>query len=175
MKKITIYCDGACIDNPGPGGYCTIVMCDGQEKILSGAELDTTNNRMELLSAILGMEMFKDMCEVDLYTDSAYVCNAIFEGWIDIWQGRHWKNSSYQEVSNKDLWVRFYNQINFHEVTIHKVTIHRIKGHSDDKMNDRCETIAKEEIIKLLSDKGLSKKDFTPQKCYIRTQKYIKK
>ncbi len=145
MKEVVIYTDGACSNNPGPGGYCAILNYKGNEKIVAGAELETTNNRMELMAVIKGLEALKVKSNVDLYSDSAYVCNAILEGWLQQWQNKNWKNSSKHEVLNKDLWVRLLERINYHKVAFHKV-----KGHSDNEMNNRCDKLAREQISKII-------------------------
>ncbi len=145
MKEITIYTDGACSYNPGPGAYCAILNYNGNEKIVVGGELNTTNNRMELMAVIKGLQALKVQCKVDLYSDSAYVCNAILEGWLENWQAKNWKNSSKHEVLNKDLWIELLTQLNFHQVTFHKV-----KGHADNVMNNRCDELARKQIAKIL-------------------------
>lgn len=148
MKKVKIYTDGACSFNPGPGGYCAILMYNGKEKVVSGAELETTNNRMELMAVIQGLSMLTEKCKVDLYSDSAYVCNAVNENWLQNWQLKNWKNSSKEKVANRDLWEKLLELIAFHQVTFHKV-----KGHSDDELNNRCDSIARKEIAKILEKK----------------------
>lgn len=148
MKKVKIYTDGACSFNPGPGGYCAILMYNGKEKVVSGAELETTNNRMELMAVIQGLSMLTEKCKVDLYSDSAYVCNAVNENWLQNWQLKNWKNSSKGNVVNRDLWEKLLELIAFHQVTFNKV-----KGHSDDELNNRCDSIARKEIAKILEKK----------------------
>lgn len=144
MKQIEIYTDGACSGNPGPGGYCAILSFNGKEKIVSGGANDTTNNRMELLGVLMGLEALKENCIVDIYTDSAYVYNAIEQKWIENWQLNNWKNSQKKEVLNKDLWLKLLSLLEQHNVTFHKV-----KGHADNEKNNRCDKIAREEITKL--------------------------
>ena len=146
MKEVKIYTDGACSFNPGPGGYCAILMYNGKEKVVSGAELETTNNRMELMAVIQGLSMLTERCKVDLYSDSAYICNAVNENWLQNWQLKNWKNSSKEKVANRDLWEKLLELIAFHQVTFHKV-----KGHSDDELNNRCDSIARKEIAKILA------------------------
>lgn len=148
MKNVKIYTDGACSFNPGPGGYCAILMYNGKEKVVSGAELETTNNRMELMAVIQGLSMLTEKCKVDLYSDSAYVCNAVNENWLQNWQLKNWKNSSKEKVANRDLWEKLLELIAFHQVIFHKV-----KGHSDDELNNRCDSIARKEIAKILEKK----------------------
>lgn len=159
MRKVVIYTDGACSNNPGPGGYCAILMCDGAEKIVTGAELYTTNNRMELMGVIKGLNALKRKSEVDIYSDSAYVCNAILQGWLENWQKRHWKNSTKHEVLNKDLWLKLIEKLKFHKVTFHKV-----RGHADNEFNNRCDNLARRQILKLLKkeEKKANSKPVSP-------------
>ena len=144
MKKVIIYTDGACSGNPGPGGYAGILIYNGKEKIVSGGERNTTNNRMELTAVIKSLEKLKEPCEVDLYTDSAYVSNAILQNWLTDWQLKNWKNSQKKTVLNKDLWESLIEKL-----TIHKVNFIKVKGHSDNVNNNRCDEIARNEILKL--------------------------
>lgn len=144
MKKVELYTDGACSGNPGPGGYCAILSYKDNEKIISGGEVSTTNNRMELAGVIKGLEALKESCQVDLYTDSAYVCNAFINKWLEDWQLNGWKNAKNKEVLNKDLWLKLLDLIEYHKVTFHKV-----KGHADNEKNNRCDKIARSEIAKL--------------------------
>ena len=145
MKKIEIYTDGACSGNPGPGGYAGILFYNGKEKIVAGGEQQTTNNRMELTAVIKSLEALKEVCEVDLYTDSAYVCNAITQDWLTDWQLKNWKNSQKKQVLNKDLWLQLLDLIGKHKVNFIKV-----KGHADNINNNRCDEIARNEILKLI-------------------------
>ncbi|MBR4003970.1 MAG: ribonuclease HI [Clostridia bacterium] len=144
MKKIDIYTDGACSGNPGPGGYAGILIYGSKEKIISGGDSLTTNNRMELMAVIKSLQALKEICEVDLYTDSAYVCNAITQGWLEDWQLKNWKNSQKKPVLNKDLWLELLEML-----TKHKVNFIKVKGHSDNYNNNRCDEIARNEILKL--------------------------
>ena len=144
MKKIIIYTDGACSGNPGPGGYAGILFYNGKEKVVSGGEVETTNNRMELTAVIKSLEALKEPCEVDLYTDSAYVSNAILQNWLTDWQLKNWKNSQKKPVLNKDLW-----EILLEKLEVHKVNFIKVKGHSDNVNNNRCDEIARNEILKL--------------------------
>jgi len=144
MKKIDIYTDGACSGNPGPGGYAGILIYGSKEKIISGGDKLTTNNRMELMAVIKSLQALKEICEVDLYTDSAYVCNAITQGWLEDWQLKNWKNSQKKPVLNKDLWLELLEML-----TKHKVNFIKVKGHSDNYNNNRCDEIARNEILKL--------------------------
>ena len=141
MKKITIYTDGACSGNPGPGGWGALLIYKDNIKELSGPETLTTNNRMELTAAIEALGALKETCAVDLYTDSAYLCNAFNHGWILNWQRNNWKNSKNQPVENRDLWEQLVILSKTHEVHWHKV-----KGHSDNSNNNRCDELARAEI-----------------------------
>ena len=136
MKKVMIYTDGACSGNPGPGGWGAILMYGSSKKEISGGEAVTTNNRMELISVISALEALREPCEVDLYTDSQYVANAINMGWLISWQQRDWKRKS-GAVKNLDLWKRL---IPFLEM--HNVVFHWIKGHSENEHNNRCDELA---------------------------------
>ncbi len=144
MKTVEIYTDGACSGNPGAGGYSAILIYNGIEKIISGSENLTTNNRMELLAVIKGLESLKEKCKVNVYSDSSYVINAFNEGWIDSWQANSWRNSNKKDVKNVDLWQRLLGLKNLHEITFIKV-----KGHADNEYNNRCDKIAVDEYKKL--------------------------
>lgn len=144
MKKVDIYTDGACSGNPGVGGYCAILIYNGIEKIISGSENQTTNNRMELLAVIKGLEGLKQPCVVDLYSDSQYVVDAFNQGWIASWQNNGWRTAGKKEVKNIDLWKRLLELINLHSVNFIKV-----KGHADNEYNNRCDKIAVEEYKKI--------------------------
>lgn len=143
MKKIILYTDGACSGNPGLGGWGAILLYNGKEKILSGGEQNTTNNRMELTAVIKGLQALKEICEVEVYSDSAYVVNAFLQGWVDNWIKNGWKSSK-GKVLNIDLWEMLLEQTDKHNVSWHKV-----KGHSDNENNNRCDELAREEIEKL--------------------------
>ena len=151
MKEVEIYTDGACSYNPGPGGYCAILSYANKEKIISGGEENTTNNRMELIAVIVALKALKEECKVDLYSDSAYVCNAINEKWLITWQFNNWRTASKKEVQNKDLWQELLQLL-----SIHKVIFHKVKGHSDNEKNNRCDEVARMVIQKILKN---NKKD----------------
>ena len=144
MKKVTIYTDGACSGNPGPGGYAGILMYNGFEKVISGGEISTTNNRMELLAVIKSLSALKEDCEVDLYSDSQYVVDAYQKEWIDSWIEKNWKTAGKSEVKNVDLWKELYSL-----TSRHKVNFIKVKGHSDNEFNNRCDEIARGEIKKI--------------------------
>ncbi len=144
MKVVDIYTDGACSGNPGKGGYCAILMYNGAERVVSGSEKETTNNRMELLAVIKGLEALKEQCSVKLYSDSTYVTDAFNKNWVTEWQLRGWRTASKKEVKNPDLWKRLIELTSFHQVEFIKV-----KGHSDNEFNNRCDKIAVSEYLKL--------------------------
>ena len=144
MKIVDIYTDGACSGNPGTGGYCAILIYNGIEKIVSGSEKETTNNRMELLAAIKGLQALKESCTVNLYSDSQYLVDAFNQNWIITWQMNCWKTANKKEVKNPDLW-KILLELN----EKHKITFIKVKGHSDNEYNNRCDKIAVEEYKKL--------------------------
>ena len=137
MKKVTLYTDGACSGNPGPGGYGAVLIYNGVEKEISGGQKDTTNNQMEMMAVIKGLEMLKEPCEVKVYSDSAYVVNSIQKGWIYSWKMNNWKKADKSKVKNIDLWERLLSQLE-----IHKVEFLKVKGHADDELNNRCDRLA---------------------------------
>ena len=143
ISEVTIYTDGACSGNPGPGGWAAILMAGGAKKEMSGGERDTTNNRMELMAVIEGLKALKRPCKVDIYSDSAYVVNAFEQNWIGKWVKNGWKNSAKAEVANSDLWKELINLTSMHNVTFHKV-----KGHADNEFNNRCDELAVSESQK---------------------------
>ena len=144
MKSVTIYTDGACSKNPGPGGWAAVLIYKQNIKEISGCEPDTTNNRMELTAAVEGLRALKQSCLVDLYTDSAYLHNGFTLGWLYNWQRNGWKTSNKRPVENQDLWTQLLELSNKH-----KVTWHEVKGHSDIEYNNRCDELARGEIKKL--------------------------
>ena len=137
MKAVSIYSDGACSGNPGPGGWGTILIYGSQEKELSGHDPDTTNNRMELLGAIRGLEALNQPCQVTLYSDSAYLCNAINQGWLVNWQRNGFLKKDKKPVENVDLWKSLLIQMEKHQISFVKV-----KGHADNAYNNRCDQLA---------------------------------
>lgn len=143
MKNITLYTDGACSGNPGKGGWGAILMYNDAKKEISGGESQTTNNRMELTAVIKGLEALKEECNVDIYSDSAYVVNAFLQDWITNWQNNGWKSKKGM-VLNIDLWQRLIELTKKHNVTWHKV-----KGHADNEFNNRCDALARGEIAKI--------------------------
>ncbi len=143
MKKVSIYTDGACSGNPGNGGYCAILVFNGMEKVVSGFEKETTNNRMELLAVIKGLSALKESCEVDLFSDSQYVVDAFNQKWIEGWIANGFKTSNKKPVKNVDLWQELLNLMH-----LHKVNFIKVKGHADNEYNNRCDKIAVEEYKK---------------------------
>lgn len=147
MKKVTLYTDGACSGNPGPGGFAAILIHNGREKVISGGDKETTNNRMELLGVISGLEALKEPCEVEVFSDSAYIVNAFLQDWITFWIMNNWRTKGKKDVLNVELWKRLI------ELThIHKVTWNKVKGHADNELNNRCDQIARGEIEKLKAE-----------------------
>ena len=141
MKKVTIYTDGACSGNPGPGGWGAILMYKEKKLELSGYEAHTTNNRMELLAPIEALSRLKEPCEVDVYSDSAYLTNAFLQNWLGNWVRRGWIKSDKKPVENRDLWETLLKLAN-----IHKISWHKVKGHADNPLNNRCDELATGEI-----------------------------
>lgn len=139
LKHVAIYTDGAASGNPGPGGYGVILEFQGKRKELSGGYRRTTNNRMELLAAVVGLEALKERCEVTLYTDSAYLVNALNEGWAQRWRAHGWMRNKNEPALNLDLWERLLRLCEQHEV--HFVGV---KGHAGHPENERCDQLAQE-------------------------------
>lgn len=137
MDEVTLYTDGACSGNPGPGGWGALLMFNGAKKEISGAKKDTTNNIMELTAVIEGLKLLKRPCIVNIYSDSAYVVNAFSQGWIYNWQLKGWKTANKEPVKNKELWEELYSL-----TKVHKVTFNKVKGHSDNPYNNRCDELA---------------------------------
>jgi ribonuclease HI len=137
MKHVTIYTDGACSGNPGPGGWGAILEYQGQEKELSGGAQETTNNRMELMGVISALEALKEPCEVDLYSDSQYIIHAVEKGWAVRWQANGWMRNKKERALNSDLWERLLSLLQGH-----KVTFHWVKGHAENPKNNRCDAMA---------------------------------
>lgn len=140
MKTVTIYTDGACSGNPGPGGWGAILRYKAHEKELSGGEAETTNNRMELMALIAALEQLKEPCEIDLCSDSQYVINGLQKGWAKGWRARGWKKADKSPALNSDLWARLLDLSEAH--TIH---YNWIKGHAGHPENERCDRLAVEQ------------------------------
>ena len=137
LTEVTIYTDGACSGNPGPGGWAAILIAGNYKKELSGGEANTTNNRMELAGVINGLRALTRPCNVTIYSDSAYVVNAFNQNWLGKWMTNGWKNSAKAEVANSDLWKELAVL-----TATHKVTFSKVKGHADDELNNRCDELA---------------------------------
>ena len=144
MKQVTIYTDGACSGNPGPGGWGCILEWNGHERELSGGEKSTTNNRMELTAVIRGLSALKEPCAVELYSDSKYVIDALEKGWAWGWKKRGWIKSDKKPALNPDLWEQLLTLVSQHQVTYHWV-----KGHAQNPKNTRCDELAVGEWKKL--------------------------
>lgn len=138
MKEVAIYTDGACSGNPGPGGWGAILLYGAHRKELSGFEASTTNNRMELTGVIEAIRALKTPCAVTVYSDSAYVCNAFLQHWIDHWVINGWKTAAKKPVENIDLWTTLLDAMQAHQVAFVKV-----KGHADNAYNNRCDELAR--------------------------------
>ncbi len=143
MKKVEIYSDGACSGNPGPGGFGTIIVYKGIEKEISGGEKNTTNNRMELLGAISGLEALKEPCEVILTSDSRYLVDGITKGWAKSWRAKNWIKSDKKPALNPDLWGRLLDLLEKH-----KVEFVWVRGHVGHPYNERCDKLAVEQSKK---------------------------
>ena len=137
MKTVTIYTDGACSGNPGPGGWGAILAYQDREKELSGGAPETTNNRMELTAVIQALKMLNQSCIVELYSDSKYVIDALEKGWAAGWQKRGWTKADKKPALNADLWQELLEQVSRHQVHYHWV-----KGHADNPKNNRCDQLA---------------------------------
>lgn len=137
MKTVTLYTDGACSGNPGPGGWGVILEYKGHEKELSGGEENTTNNRMELTAVIRGLECLKESCIVELFSDSKYVIDGLQKGWAEGWQKRGWIKSDKKPALNPDLWEQLLAL-----TARHQMRYHWVKGHAENPKNERCDQLA---------------------------------
>lgn len=142
MKAVTIYTDGACSGNPGPGGWGAILVYGEHEKELSGGEADTTNNRMEMMAVISGLEALSSPCDVTVVTDSEYVMNGMTK-WLKGWQARGWKTADKKPVKNADLWQRMVQASSSHTLYWQWV-----RGHNGHEMNERADALARGAVIK---------------------------
>ena len=145
MKAVEIYTDGACSGNPGAGGYGVVLLYGSARKELSEGYRLTTNNRMEVLAVIKGLEALKEPCQVTLYSDSKYVVDAIDKGWLYGWQKKGWVKADKKPVLNVDLWQQLLPQLGRH--TVH---LHWVKGHAENEKNNRCDQLAVAESRKFL-------------------------
>lgn len=137
MKNVEIFTDGACSGNPGPGGWGAVLRYKSTEKEISGGEANTTNNRMEITAVIEALAMLKEPCNVTLYSDSQYVCNALTKGWAKKWKANNWMRNKTDPALNPDLWERLLALYDKHNVTIVWV-----KGHAGHPENERCDRLA---------------------------------
>lgn len=144
MKKVEIYTDGACSGNPGKGGWGAVLIYNGVEKEICGSDRNTTNNRMELTAVIEALKALKEPCSVTLTTDSKYVCDAINKGWVYSWKKNGWKKADKKPALNVDLWERLLELLQKH-----RVEFVWVKGHSGHPYNERCDTLAVNEYMKL--------------------------
>lgn len=142
MKEVTVYTDGSCSGNPGPGGWGAILRYGTTEKELSGGEKNTTNNRMELTAAIEALRALREPCRVELWSDSKYLCDAVNLGWLPAWKKRGWKRKD-GPVKNPELWQELDRLMQ-----VHTVTLHWVKGHAENAYNNRCDALAVAETEK---------------------------
>lgn len=156
-KNVEIYTDGACSGNPGAGGWASVLLYNGHRKEISGAEPDTTNNRMELTAIIEGLKMLKEPCNVTLYSDSAYSVDPFLKNWISGWIARGWRTASKDEVKNVDLWKTLLDL-----TAIHNVTFVKVKGHADNELNNRCDLLARTAIKQLGANSAQKNSSVTP-------------
>ena len=143
MTHVDIYTDGSCLGNPGAGGWGAILVCKGTEKVISGGEADTTNNRMELKAAIMALKALNRPCAVKLTTDSKYLCDGLSKGWASAWKEKGWKKADNKPALNPELWDELLDLIAKHEMTYVWV-----KGHAGHPYNERCDTMAQAEAAK---------------------------
>ena len=140
--KVSIYTDGACSGNPGPGGWAAVLIAGEHYKEISGFEAATTNNRMELRAVIEALAALNQRCDVDIYSDSSYVVHAFTQHWIDGWIRKNWMRTREDPVLNQDLWKRLLEL-----TSCHNVEFHLVKGHASDAINNRCDVLAKQVIV----------------------------
>ncbi len=148
LKEVELFTDGACKNNPGTGGWASILRYKDTDKELFGGEKETTNNRMELKAVIEGLKALKEPCRVVLYTDSKYVANGLSEGWAASWRERGWKKSDSSPALNPDLWEKLLCL-----AEKHTLNICWIKGHAGHPENERCDSLAREQINKIENEK----------------------
>jgi len=139
LKRVTIYTDGACLGNPGPGGYGIVLLYKGRRKELSGGYRETTNNRMEIMAAIVGLKALKEKCETTLYSDSEYLVKAMTKGWVKRWRKNNWRRNRKEKALNPDLWEQLLQLYEYHQVEFKWV-----KGHAKSAENNRCDELALE-------------------------------
>ena len=150
-RYVAVYTDGACIGNPGPGGYGAVLIYRGGRRELSGGFRLTTNNRMEMLGAIVALEALKESCRVTIHTDSEYLANAVEKGWARRWRANGWRRNKKEKALNPDLWERLITLCDGHEVEFKW-----IRGHAGDIENERCDTLANQaaQLSTLIIDEG---------------------
>ena len=141
MDEVTIYTDGACSGNPGPGGWGAVLIYKDVKKEKSGGSKNTTNNIMEITAVLEALKLLKHPCTVNLYSDSAYDVNCFTQGWIYNWIKKGWKTAGNEPVKNKELWQELYDL-----TKVHKVNFNKVKGHSDNELNNRCDELARNAI-----------------------------
>lgn len=144
MKEVLLYTDGACIGNPGAGGYAAILKFGAAEKTIVGGEASTTNNRMELMGVIAGLSALNEPCSVIVCSDSAYVVNAFEMGWVYGWMRSGWRTADKKDVKNVELWQQLVRLCG-----VHLVRFNKVKGHADDEMNNRCDSLARAEADRI--------------------------
>ena len=149
MKTVTIYTDGACSGNPGPGGWGALLCYNGAEKALSGGAVQTTNNRMELTGVISALQALKEPCIVELYSDSKYVIDALEKGWAVSWRKKGWIKSDKKPALNSDLW-----EILLKLTEKHQLRCYWVKGHADNEYNNRCDALAVAQRDKYAGSEG---------------------
>jgi ribonuclease HI len=137
LKQVTIYTDGACLGNPGPGGYGAVLLYGPHRREISGGFRLTTNNRMEIMAVIAALELLKEQCQVTLHSDSQYVVNAMTQGWARRWRANGWKRNQREEAVNPDLWERLLDLCDQHQVEFQW-----LRGHSGIDENERCDQLA---------------------------------
>lgn len=137
LKHVTIYTDGACLGNPGPGGYGVVLLYNGNRRELSRGFRKTTNNRMEIMAALAGLRSLKEPCRVTIYSDSRYVVDAMSKGWAKRWRERNWKRNAKESARNPDLWAELLDLSDRH-----RVDYRWVKGHAGDPLNERCDELA---------------------------------
>lgn len=137
QKHVTIYTDGACLGNPGPGGYGVVLLYNGNRRELSHGYRKTTNNRMEIMAVLAGLRSLKEPCRVTLYSDSRYVVDAMSKGWAKRWRERNWKRNAKESARNPDLWAELLDLSDRH-----RVDYRWVKGHAGDPLNERCDELA---------------------------------
>ncbi|MGE0084769.1 MAG: ribonuclease HI [Desulfococcaceae bacterium] len=155
MKKVTIYTDGGCLGNPGPGGYGSVLLYEKHRREISGGFRLTTNNRMEILACIAALEALKYECDVTIYSDSKYVVESIEKGWAKRWKSNGWKRNRTDKAENPDLWERLLALCEKH-----RVKFEWVKGHAGTPENERCDQLAKEAAMRgsLPEDKNYAQK-----------------